>query len=60
MTKQVSSTAPTDKAPEKVPMSKKDAAALAKISEKKIFAVNEYADRIHVITVDGQKIVVTL
>jgi hypothetical protein len=42
--------------PCKAEISHKEAAELAEIAAKDVFAVNEYADRYHVITVAGQRI----
>lgn len=41
----------------KCSISTAEAAKLAKIDESDVFAVNEYADRFHVITTDGRKVV---
>jgi hypothetical protein len=40
-------------------LSFEDAAELAGLEVTDVFAVNEYEDRVHVITTAGQKIVVT-
>jgi hypothetical protein len=42
--------------PRKAEISHKEAAELAKIPAKEVFAVNEYADKFHVITVAGRRI----
>jgi hypothetical protein len=52
--KQPSASEPTY--PRTAEISHKEAGELAKIPTKEVFAVNEYADKYHVITVAGQRI----
>lgn len=61
MTKKADKSAASPNAPEAPTvsaMSHEEAAKLAGIKVKEVFAVNEYENRYHVITTDGQKHVV--
>lgn len=43
--------------PRPAEISREEAAKLVKVKAAEVFAVNEYADRYHVITTDGQRLV---